>query len=298
MKNRLSYRILSLLFAFVLLVTALPLGVYANDTPSVSGAEAESSVESVASDVVSLLPTGYEPEPFFVTEVTDLRTENVKHFDNGDGTYEAVSYGTAVHRKDANGEWQDIDNTLTLREDRGVERYVSSDARISFAPAASGDGAIWSLSENGYSVSLSLSDANLRAGAGADVRNHATRAEQIAAAKKADDREAVLRVDNSTSIVYRNVLSGVDLEYVLSAVCAKANGESIIINRDIRITFFISQVFYFWSLSNTLNAASLNFCSLKRVLASESFLMPSTTSATRSSFLTRIDMYRMIFPCS
>ena len=216
MKNRLSFRILSLLFAFVLLVTALPLGVYANDTPSVSGAEAESSVETVASDGVSLFPTGYEPEPFFVTEVTDLRTENVKHFDNGDGTYEAVSYGTAVHRKDANGEWQDIDNTLTLREDRGVERYVSSDARISFAPAASGDGAIWSLSENGYSVSLSLSDANLRAGTGADVRNHATRAEQIAAAKKADDREAVLRVDNSTSIVYRNVLSGVDLEYVLS----------------------------------------------------------------------------------
>ena len=216
MKTRLSFRILSLLFAFVLLVTALPLGVFANDTPSVSGAEAESSVESVASDGVSLLPTGYEPEPFFVTEVTDLRTENVKHFDNGDGTYEAVSYGTAVHRKDANGEWQDIDNTLTLREDRGEERYVSSDARISFAPAATGDGAIWSLSENGYSVSLSLSDANLRAGAGADVRNHATRAEQIAAAKKADDREAVLRVDNSTSIVYRNVLSGVDLEYVLS----------------------------------------------------------------------------------
>ena len=216
MKNRLSFRILSLLFAFVLLVTALPLGVFANDTPSVSGAEAASSVETVAADGVSLLPTGYEPEPFFVTEVTDLRTENVKHFDNGDGTYEAVSYGTAVHRKDANGEWQDIDNTLTLREDRGVERYVSSDARISFAPAASGDGAIWSLSENGYSVSLSLSDANLRAGAGADVRNHAARAEQIAAAKKADDREAVLRVDNSTSIVYRNVLANVDLEYILS----------------------------------------------------------------------------------
>ena len=216
MKNRLSFRILSLLFAFVLLVTALPLGVFANDTESVSGAEAASSVETVAADGVSLLPTGYELEPFFVTEVTDLRTENVKHFDNGDGTYEAVSYGTAVHRKDVNGEWQDIDNTLTLREDRGEERYVSSDARISFAPVVSGDGAIWSLSENGYSVSLSLFDANLRAGAGADVRNHATRAEQIAAAKKADDREAVLRVDNSTSIVYRNVLSGVDLEYVLS----------------------------------------------------------------------------------
>ena len=216
MKKRLSFRILSLLFALVFLVTALPLGIFANDTESVSSVESEPSVACVDADDVSLLPTGYEPEPFFVSEVTELRTENVKHFDNGDGTYEAVSYGTAVHRKDANGEWQDIDNTLTLREDSGEERYVSSDARISFAPAASGDGAIWSLSENGYSVSLSLFDANLRAGAGADVRNHATRAEQIAAAKKADDREAVLRVDNSTSIVYRNVLANVDLEYVLS----------------------------------------------------------------------------------
>lgn len=216
MKNRLSFRILSLLFALVFLVTALPLGIFANDTEPASNVEAEPSIECVSTADVSLLPTGYEPEPSFVSEVTELRTENVKHFDNGDGTFEAVSYGTAVHRKDVNGEWQDIDNTLTLREDRGEERYVSSDARISFAPVTSGSKTIWSLSENGYSVSLSVSDSNLRSGSSADVRNHATRAEQISAAKKADDRDAVLRVDNSTSIVYRNVLPGVDLEYVLS----------------------------------------------------------------------------------
>ena len=217
MKKTLSFRILSLLFALVFLVTALPLGIFANDTETTEEkAVANEELTATESEGGSLLPTGYEPEPSFVTEVTELRTENVKHFDNGDGTYEAVSYGTAVHRKDADGKWQDIDNTLTLREDRGAERYVSSDARISFAPVTSGDGAIWSLSENGYSVSLSLSEADLRAGAGADVRNHATRAEQVAAAKKADDREAVLRVDNSTSIVYRNVLANVDLEYILS----------------------------------------------------------------------------------
>ncbi len=217
MKKTLSFRILSLLFALVFLVTALPLGIFANDTETTEeAAAANEELTATVSEGGSLLPTGYEPEPSFVTEVTELRTENVKHFDNGDGTYEAVSYGTAVHRKDVDGKWQDIDNTLTLREDRGVERYVSSDARISFAPVTSGDGAIWSLSENGYSVSLSLSEADLRAGAGADVRNHATRAEQVAAAKKADDREAVLRVDNSTSIVYRNVLANVDLEYILS----------------------------------------------------------------------------------
>ena len=219
MKNRLSYRVLSFLFALVFLVTALPIGVFANDAQSVSNKEAEPFIESSdlsSVDEVTLLPTGYEPEPSFVSEVTELRTENVKHFDNGDGTYEAVSYGTAVHRKDANGEWQDIDNTLSIREERGEERYVSSDARISFSCATSNDSAIWSLSENGYSVSLSLSDANLRSSATADVKNHALRAEQLEAAKKAEDRDAVLRVDNRTSIVYRNVLPDVDLAYVLS----------------------------------------------------------------------------------
>ena len=89
MKNRLSFRIFSILVALVFLVTALPLGVFANDTKSVSNAEPETSIETsdlASADGVSLLPTGYEPEPVFVSEVMELRTENVKYFDNGDGT--------------------------------------------------------------------------------------------------------------------------------------------------------------------------------------------------------------------
>ena len=217
MKKTLSFRILSLLFALVFLVTALPLGIFANDVETTAETTAANDgLTATVSEGVSLLPTGYEDEPTFPEEISELRTENVKHFDKGDGTYEAISYGGAVHRKDADGKWQDIDNTLTLREDRGAERYVDADARISFAPTASSGAALWQLSENGYSISLSLADAGLRSGAAADVENHASRAEQIVAAKKADDTDALFRVDNTTKILYRNVLANVDLEYILS----------------------------------------------------------------------------------
>ena len=230
MKKTLSFRILSLLFALVFLVTALPLGIFANDTETTAEtAVANDGLTATESEGVSLLPTGYEDEPTFPEEISELRTENVKHFDKGDGTYEAIAYGGAVHRKDADGKWQDIDNTLTLREDRGAERYVDADARISFAPAASNGAALWQLSENGYSISLSLADADLRSGAAADVKNHASRAEQIAAAKKADDTDALFRVDNSTKILYRNVLADVDLEYILSG-------------NDVKETIFVSDV--------------------------------------------------------
>ena len=217
MKKTLSFRILSLLFALVFLVTALPLGIFANDVETTAEtAVANDGLTATVSEGVSLLPTGHEDEPTFPEEISELRTENVKHFDKGDGTYEAISYGGAVHRKDADGKWQDIDNTLTLREDRGAERYVDADARISFAPTASSGAALWQLSENGYSISLSLADADLRSGAAADVKNHASRAEQITAAEKADDTDALFRVDNTTKILYRNVLADVDLEYILS----------------------------------------------------------------------------------
>ncbi len=50
-----------------------------------------------------------------IVEVVERREESIKHFRLPDGSYEAVSYAGAVHRKDANGVWQDIDNDLTLK---------------------------------------------------------------------------------------------------------------------------------------------------------------------------------------
>ena len=66
MKNRLSFRILSLLFALVFLVTALPLGIFANDAETTEEtAVSNDRLTATVSEGVSLLPTGYEDESTF-----------------------------------------------------------------------------------------------------------------------------------------------------------------------------------------------------------------------------------------
>lgn len=226
MKQRPTFQLFALFLAFLLLVTVLPLSVFANDTLKETAdalVPQSEKTQFFSEDEVLLLPTGDVSETVFPLEIPELRTENVKYFDNGDGTFEAVSYGVAVHRKDQNGEWQDIDNTLTLREKEVAVRYIAADERISFASSLSEDRALWTLSENGYTVSLALTDASLRPEIVADVKNHTSRSDQIASAEKNSDLRALLRIDNRTTILYRNVLPGADMEYTLSGNDVKEN---------------------------------------------------------------------------
>ena len=47
-----------------------------------------------------------------IGEINEERTETGKRFRLADGSYAAVEYGAPVHFADADGSWQDIDNTL------------------------------------------------------------------------------------------------------------------------------------------------------------------------------------------
>ena len=69
--------------------------------------------------LVTAMPI-YALEEVTVKEIEDLREENVKHFDMGDGTYKAVVYSEPVHRKDSEGKWTDIDNTLSEVKENGM----------------------------------------------------------------------------------------------------------------------------------------------------------------------------------
>ena len=85
-------------------------------------------------------------------EVTALREERVKHFYVGEGNYTAISYGEAVHRQDATGTWQEIDNTLTLQGGR----YRTPDGRVRLT--AGGEGEVLEINENGYRIGLSFAE--------------------------------------------------------------------------------------------------------------------------------------------
>ena len=113
MKRSVLFRLLSMLLVFAMLVELLPAGAFA------APAEEDDYLPPAQAEAVPDEPAETEgtteaetPDPTVLGEITELREENVKHFRMDDGTYTAVAYDQPVHYEDANGTWQDIDNTL------------------------------------------------------------------------------------------------------------------------------------------------------------------------------------------
>lgn len=65
----------------------------------------------------------YAPEDF-VQEITEKRSEYSKTYERGDGTYTTILSADPVHYKD-NGDWQEIDNSLSLVLIDGEQKYVN-----------------------------------------------------------------------------------------------------------------------------------------------------------------------------
>ncbi|MBQ8338882.1 MAG: RICIN domain-containing protein, partial [Clostridia bacterium] len=131
----------------------------------------------------------------------------------------AVSYGEAVHRQDATGTWQEIDNTLTLQNGK----YRTPDGRVQLA-ATNGSDNLLQLTENGYSIGLSfatggadntapyaLQSVNTTA---ATVQN-ATREAVLEGDSPAVQYEKLSRVLNRSSLQYANLLANTDVRYTL-----------------------------------------------------------------------------------
>ena len=89
-------------------------------------------------------------------ENESLRGEFEKHYLLSDGSFMAVTYAEAVHYKDGNGKWQEVDNTLTKKNGKGNRIENAYEAfKVSFANTGS-TGDMVSLSGKGSSLSWSL----------------------------------------------------------------------------------------------------------------------------------------------
>ena len=169
----------------------------------------------------------YAVEDDSIKEVEELREENVKHFEMPDGTFKAIVYSEPVHRKDADGKWQDIDNTLSSEKENGNTNYSSFDGRIKFSKnIKNANGKILELSENGYKISFSLIDENIKS-TSADVKNHKGKKTPTIFDSEREKLDKLQSVDNLTKISYNNIKKGIDIEYEIYANNIK---ESIIVN--------------------------------------------------------------------
>ena len=101
-------KVVAYVLAFLMTLYAVPTNVYAEIVDAV-----DSALDSTSDNVDGLGSADSEtPADKAVFEVLDRREETVKHFRDADGSYVAAQYNYPVHELDANGEWQDIDNTL------------------------------------------------------------------------------------------------------------------------------------------------------------------------------------------
>ena len=145
-------------------------------------------------------------------EVERLRGENVKHFYLPDGTYEAVVYDDAVHRLNSDGKWEEIDNTLS--EINGS--ISTSNARVKFAKKITGNENLYTLHEGSYKITVGLKGA-LKKVEGL-VTNHNAESESMTQLQKL---QTIANI--SSNIIYKDILNGTDLEYIVVSNHIKEN---------------------------------------------------------------------------
>lgn len=161
-------------------------------------------------------------------EIIARRSENVKHYLMPDGTIKAVVYDNAIHRKDVDGVWQDIDNTLSVVKGENRDMYSTKDGRVVFAGEYSPNEEIWHLYEDDSEIYMSYIPVGTR------KHSISTASSNISVASVQNRNSEVLVFDdvskvNSTASVVYEISDGVSFEYILDGNNIK---EKIIVTKE------------------------------------------------------------------
>lgn len=203
MKNKkLSTKILSFIMTFLVLAISLP--IYAFASAIDTKAENEETIEETINSAQAI-----SDELYVLEEDVSLREENAKHFKLSDGTMKAVSYAQAVHYKDENDSWIDIDNSLTLS---GSEYATSNKQEIKFANKSGSNGLI-SIKDGEYKIDFTPLNTNK---VSVEIENP-----EGNNSRKFDDVKKLNKLVSKAT--YKDIYSGIDLEYILVGNNIKEN---------------------------------------------------------------------------
>ncbi|MBO5312838.1 MAG: RHS repeat protein, partial [Clostridia bacterium] len=202
-KVKTSMKLFAFIMALLMLLVSLPISAFASaindalsDESNVSN-NSDSEMPSTKKDVIVL------------TEDEALRDENIKHFKLSDGTTKAVVYSQAVHYKDAEGKWVDIDNALTLN---GTEYYTNNKSKIKFANKSGANGLV-NIKDGEYIIDFTPLNTNK---VGVVIENP-----QENNSRKFEDISALNNLVSKA--IYADIYNGIDIEYVLAGNNIKEN---------------------------------------------------------------------------
>ncbi len=208
--KKIPTKLLSLFLTVLLVFYAIPTVIYGeiadavNGIGSGDGTSSETASAGEETSVYDYVGAAYEDE--------SLREESAKHFHLEDGSYVAAQYNYPVHYLDSDGRYKDIDNALS-EASGGV--YANENARIKFAKKLTGNETLFTLHDGNTKITFSLVGANK--GTVGNVTNATD-------APEATELQKMMNLENlSSSIIYENVLDGVDIEYVVHSLNVKEN---------------------------------------------------------------------------
>ena len=205
MKNK---KLLSTLLAIVMLlnwIVPFQMSAVSNGVPEEYSEPGVNEGSYPASFIEAKDPDELQNELDELTcEIISLREENIKQIKLPDGSFQAVVYGNPVHRLSSDGNWEEIDNTLTEKD--GMVK--TNDSRFSFEKQLPDTGHIYQILDGNYSISVSFPDA--KEGIVAIIDNPDP---DIGGKTKLERLTEVETL--SSSVTYSNVLPGIDLRYTL-----------------------------------------------------------------------------------
>ncbi len=195
---KLPMKLLTFIMALLMLIVSLP--TYALAT--LLKAETEQANETEEQSIE-------KQEIIVLEEEISLRDENIKQFKLSDGTTKAVVYSNAVHYKDAEGNWIDIDNALTLN---GSEYSTSNKQSIKFANKSGSNGLV-SIKDGDYKIDFTpLSPNKVSVEIENPQKNNSRKFESISV------------LNNLVSkATYKDIYDGIDIEYILVGNNIKEN---------------------------------------------------------------------------
>ena len=199
-RNKAFTKTLSMFLSIILVFYVIPSTIYA---------EAAEFIEDITKNAEEIDLETVAKEAVF--EDKSLREESVKYFRLSDGSYVAAQYNYPVHSLDENGKWQDINNTLF----KNGSEYSNENARIKFAKKINGSSILFALHDGNAKITLNLIGA--QKGTKGEVVNGNDAAEET-------ELQKMMNLENiSASIIYKDIIDGVDVEYVAYSNNIKEN---------------------------------------------------------------------------
>lgn len=186
-----------------------------------------------------------------LTEVVSLRTRSTKNFEKVEGYYFSAIYNEPVHFLNDEGEWEEIDNTLTpvmaapsngptvrpyLNSEIGYMENKANDFKVRLPNTISAQKPVF-VNYAGYSLSFHMEEASSSRMQIAPVESVAqlrSRVEREVAAIADTEKQEELRMQAMTAVAnqtagvsYESVMSAVDVNYEISGQKLK---ESLILD--------------------------------------------------------------------